>query len=227
MRRFWILSTLAVIGLVTFNTLSVVYAYPPCGAYQPQTDANGGSFCRPMFLGNELARINDALAFAWIRTYPNSQSEAIVATVLPSRTATLVLSIDQWGNTTEWDGHQWWWHVRLYPASAGSPNGWIEQASLVTLPNLVPETYPPDMLAPWQTPVYAGVKPGIPFVWLREQPNSGAGIIVTVLNKQSFTVQSDTAPQFDGMQWWWMVEHQSGATLWRGWVEQSSIRIIR
>jgi hypothetical protein len=225
MRQSWMFFSLTLIFVIAFNSVSVVHAYPPCGSYQPQTDSNGGSFCRPVFLGNELARIKDALPFAWVRAYPDSQSEVIIATILPSRNATLMLNMDQQGNSFIWDGHPWWWHVRLCLDQTGY-QGWIEQESLVTIANPAPETYPPDAPAPWQTPSNAGVKHGIPFVWLRDLPNSQARVIITVLSSQSFTLQSNAGPQFDEVQWWWLVEHRSGANSWQGWVEQSSIRIM-
>ncbi|HML21484.1 MAG TPA: hypothetical protein PKD09_07550 [Aggregatilinea sp.] len=79
-------------------------------------------------------------------------------------------------------------------------------------------------------PTYMGgeavtLKVGVPFAWLRAQPQAPQ-VIATVWPNAAATMQIAPGSQghFDGFQWWWFVTlAPSGQPYVAGWVEQASL----
>lgn len=110
--------TPAPISATSAATVAATTAGATSGAPTP-TAITTGAGAAPWAVNNVLA-IKNGIAFAWMRTSPNSTSP-IQWTLYPGW---LVL-VDN--GTPVWDGSQWWWHV-YQPSS--NQRGWVEQNSL-------------------------------------------------------------------------------------------------
>ncbi len=185
--------------------------YPPCGDQQPPNSPTGT--CRPMYIGGELVTLKAGVPFAWLRNAP--QSPQVIATVWPGANPTMQIVHGQPGY---FDGFQWWWQVLLYPYPPYA-TGWVEQASLVGVAQVPDDD--PAVMKPWQVPMPAQVKAGIPFVWVRLAPSSYAAPTYTISPLGRFLVVG--SPSFDGLQWWWLVSVQTPYGPVYGYVEQASI----
>lgn len=214
---------LLALALVLVTSLAGVrnqaLAYGPCGPFQePLTDAHG-SICRPIYIGGELLQLVNGVPFAWIRSYPSSYAP-VLTTIYPSSYATVKVVAYSPNPTWFWDGYQNWFMVHPYPVNTQIV-GWIEQASLATG---YASGYPPEdptQLAQWIIPGSAQVKPGVPFLWLRTQPSSHAGIIAVM--PAGATLSLLGSPSFDGVQWWWQVSFTTRRGVKTGYVEQQLI----
>jgi hypothetical protein len=211
--------TVFLLLLIGVISVGVAGAYPPCGPTTPQTQAGSLSeaFCRPAYIGGELLRIKPSIPFAWLRTQPASDAP-IVTTIFPTTQASLTVVSGSSASITFWDGVQWWWLVRAHHGVSG----WVEQASLV---DATPTTASVTMQGTSTNRQAARAKAGIPFIWVRETPSSGAGILSTIFPGQTFTV-TGTPSEWDGAQWWWQVQVNTANGSVTGWVEQTSIQPI-
>jgi hypothetical protein len=218
---------LLLIGLL-FGVLipaSAAFAYPFCGPTQPPNQPSG--FCRYDLVANDTHRVQTGVSFVWLRNAPSSTAD-ILATVRPSAGPSLVTV----GGVAHWDGVQWWYEMATYPDRRVT--GWVERVSLAQVvtqsapeplsptPTPVPGVNDPSiqLQAAWTAPFNARVEAGVPFLWMREAPNSGR-VVATLGAGEQFVVTN--GPQFDGYQWWWPVANIHRT---RGWVEQGSITPI-
>jgi hypothetical protein len=99
--------------------------------------------------------------------------------------------------------------------------GWVEQASLTYASITGYPLEDPTIQADWAVPVSGHVKPGIPFLWLRDQPGSEATVLYTIPANGALTITG--SPAFDGVQWWWMVDYATPRGIRHGYVEQALI----
>lgn len=214
MRKLLITALVLIAILVTALPVHASDAdYPPCGPYQIPSDSVP---CGPTYIGGELLRLQPGVPFGWIRNAPSSYS-APVTTIQPSTYASI--RVATLGTLEHFDGYQRWYKVTPYPLGGGVI-GWIEQASLEAATIW---GYPPDdpaVQAAWSPPLTGRVKPGIPFLWLRDDPDSHAGIRGTIPANGWLTIIGPAA--FDGVQWWW-TGSWTGRGFTFGWVEQAHI----
>lgn len=204
--------------LILAIPVTSVFAYPPCGPYAHPSDE---WFCRVDNIPNQLLRVRPEVPFVWIRNAASSDA-AILTTVRPSTTATMILLADaNQSASISWDGYQWWWEVELYPA--GGVRGWVEMASLsayiIELPTPTTDISDPSiqLLSDWVLPLSGRIETGMSFAWVRETPSSGGRIVHTLRQGQEFELTGGN--RFDGYQWWWAI--RTGAV--NGWLEQGSI----
>jgi hypothetical protein len=198
------------------------WAYPPCGPfdrplYTDGDPATSDSFCRPMYIGNELVQLAPGVPFAWIRAQPSSTAP-VLTTIYPTSYPSMRIIYAN-AQYTVWDGFQNWYQVHPYPMNT-SIVGWVEQASITFgyRSNYPPEN--PADLAQWSVPQTGYVKPGVPFLWLRSQPGSTA-VLATLPAGATLTIVG--SPTFDGVQWWWLVDYRARTGIKRGYVEQQLI----
>jgi hypothetical protein len=182
-----------------------------------------------------LVRVKPSVPFSWLRKAPSSSSA-----VLDTAPAGDYLVI--YATPPVWDGVQWWWAVRR-----GNVIGYVEQNSLeevLLVPTVPGEAVSPTPTVPpaSPTPLPASETPGVtttqanwnirtmlrvkaskPFSWLRSAPSSGATPVDYAKSLESLFVISDT-PQWDGVQWWWLVRRGTGSII--GYVEQDSLEPI-
>lgn len=225
-------------ALACILPLGAAAAYPFCGPHQPPSQSS--AFCRYDLVLNDYYRVTPGLPFVWLRAEPSSTA-AVRATVWPSTGASLVTV----GGSAHWDGYQWWYEMATYPDGRG--RGWVERVSLAqVVQQSAPPVYTPvpfpatpipsfpatpvpmpgvgdpsiEVQANWRAPFDARVEAGVPFLWIRQSPNSG-GIVGTLGANAPFRVLGPAA--FDGRQWWWQVQAAIGSAHLVGWVEQGSI----
>jgi hypothetical protein len=177
-----------------------------CGPYvQP-------GVCSPRFAKDQQVQIRSGVPFVWLRKEPSSSAQ-VVGTVVYSVGATL--KVAEW--PSRWDGYQNWWLVTPLPNSQVA--GWVEQASLID------QAVAPDFSqrANWTAPFTGSIRGGVPFVWIRNAPDSYASVQATLLPWDRFTVLGTPQPVYDGRQWWWYVSARTLFGIRTGYVEQNSI----
>ncbi len=173
-----------------------------------------------------LVRVKLTVPFSWLRRAPSSAGG--VLDTAPSGDYLVIHTA-----TPYWDGVQWWWTVRR-----GNLIGYVEQDSLelvLAAPTgtvAPPTTNAPTTAAPttmpgsttaqenWAAQTLLRVKPAKPFCWLRRAPSSAALPVDYAPSLDLLSVIS-SAPQWDGVQWWWSVRRVSGSIT--GYVEQDSL----
>lgn len=219
-RRIVLVTALVFVGTFFGIVHDRAWAYPPCGPFQePLTDAHG-SFCRPEFpIGGELLRLTPGVPYAWLRSAPSSTAPAI-RTLYPVAYANLQTDLNTPATNYFWDGYQNWYRVHPYPLDK-DVIGWVEQASLEYAPITGYPPEDPTTQADWSVPVNGHVKPGIPFLWMRSQPDSSAATLFTIPVNGAITIAG--SPAFDGVQWWWRVDYASPQGVKQGYVEQQLI----
>ncbi len=158
--------------------------------------------------------VKAGVPFLWLRHDPSSYGGAIT-TIYPGR-------IFVASGSRVWDGVQWWGYVLLPPANTA---GWVELSRIERITN-VPPTTPPTPSTPkepWNSTTVVRVRESVPFVWLRADPNSYAGILLTASPRTVMAVAGNNA-QSDSRQWWWPVRQVETGVI--GWVEQASLEAV-
>ncbi len=202
-------------GIITL--LSVLGAALPLEAQAASVCGpldNPSTGCDAAFDLYEPLTIRAGVPFVWLRKDPSS-SAAVVGTMNYSGKTNL--AINRW--PSRFDGYQNWWLVSS--TSNKSLVGWVEQSSLVLVN--APDS---GARANWNAPFTGGIRKGIPFVWIRNAPNSNAAIVATLLPKDQFGVLGNPQPVNDSRQWWWYIRASTAAGVKEGYIEQASIVVV-
>lgn len=222
------ISVLATALAVTASSIvgSTVQAAPVPVQQQAATPAPAA------FTVGMLLQIKLSVAYSWLRNLP--ASTAVVIDTAKSGEFVIVAS-----PTPQFDGVQWWWAIRR---GSGSVTGWVEEQALqpavnptataslaATIPPTVPAALPIMTVTPATAPLSGNILPvgtavtlsnGLPFVWLRSSPSSGAPVRVVVYQHAQLNIR-DATPVSDGTQLWSLVNYPL-LNLY-GWVEQKSL----
>ncbi len=159
-----------------------------------------------------VVRVKASVPFVWLRS--SASSDAPNSGQLPSRTTFTIMSSPQY------DGTQWWWQVR---EERGNRVGYIEQNALEYVRARSTVTSQPIPAGLWMAGYVVRVKAAVPFVWLRNAPDSHSGIAETVLRLGELVIGSES--QEDATkQLWYKVTAKNGAA---GWVEAQSLEFVR
>ncbi len=168
------------------------------------------------FTLNGFLRIKLTVAYAWLRSLPDSTSPSI-------DTAGRGEFVSVASPAPAWDGVQWWWAVRR---GSGAVTGWVEQNSLeqaiaVTVTPATPSGQIPA--ANWNVGKPLVIALGVPFAWLRDSASSAGNARATVYQNIALIVR-DATPIWDGVQWWWALNLPAFNTF--GYIEQKSLRTL-
>jgi hypothetical protein len=202
----------AVVVIVVMMLAALGSVVPASAASSVCKPTDNPANCEAVFAANQNLAIKSGVPFVWLRKSPSSSAEVAYAVNYSAKTRFV---IDYWPSV--YDGYQNWWLVRL--VSDKSKGGWVEQSSLVdaTAPDNTPAK------ANWSTNFAGGIRAGVPFVWVRNAPNSSAGVLFTLLPGDPFIVLVDPQPIYDGRQWWWTITSPVPTSPKNGYVEQASI----
>jgi hypothetical protein len=162
---------------------------------------------------NNVVQVKASVPFVWIRADMSAEPVTILGTYFPGTRLVIVAGPNLGPN-------QLYWQVR-------DPNsntvGFVEQDSLEFVrsrPNFTVSPLPPSA---WRAGFSVVVKSSVPFVWIRSEPNSNAGIVRTVNRGDALVLGEEV--RNDGVQNWRRVSiAQSPVT---GWVEENALQFDR
>lgn len=159
-----------------------------------------------------VVRVKANVPFVWLRS--SASSDAPNSGQLPARTLFVIIGSPQ--N----DGTQWWWQVR---EERGNRVGYVEQNALEYVRARSTVTSQPIPAGLWMEGYVVRVKASVPFVWLRNAPDSHSGIAETVLKLNELVIGSESQEDAS-KQLWYKVTAKNGAV---GWVEAKSLEFVR
>ncbi|MBI1280208.1 MAG: hypothetical protein GC179_18930 [Anaerolineaceae bacterium] len=176
------------------------------------------------FHQNDQVVIKSGLSSVWLRSQPSSNCACVEYVISSSKRVLRILDNDPVS-----DGVQNWWHVSTVERPV--KQGWVEEKSLRLLtPPLPTASLTPKVtqsLLPLNS-TSAQIREGIPFVWLRNQPNSSAKTLQTIdfvrpTNQSQCLKIAQTGENrvWDGVQWWRLIRVTNTTTY--GWVEETSL----
>jgi|GEM_PF-599645 len=173
-----------------------------------------------------LLRIKLTIPYSWLRSTPSSNGDVIDT----ARGGEFVFIISP---VAQWDGVQWWWAVRR---GSGSVTGYVEQTALESAiaPPVASATLTltaqatsiagtPTAATNWTAGTTLVLAPGVPFAWVRASATPG-GAVRTTLYPGIFANVRDSAPVWDGVQWWWLINVPALNVF--GYVEQKSLQAV-